>query len=216
MTYSGARSSSLEALPTAAGADASCEETTPAFSRHDLTGHIFSCLLEIAFADARQNGTSIEDALGIASDDIDTIAAMWRPAMVPLLKQRQRQANVSFDEEEEQLLDLFARFRTDDRRETIWLASALTRRCMSPNHLWQDLGLNSRLELGQLMLEFFPALAARNVLNMKWKKFFYRSLCEMEGFTLCASPSCQQCNDYSDCFGEETGLGRLHQKNAGQ
>lgn len=216
MTYTGARISSLEAPQSAAGATSSCEEKTPAFSIDDFTRHVFSCLLEIALSDACQSGTSVEEALGIGADDLDAIAALWKPGMVPLLKARQRQAKVSFDEEEEQLLDLFVRFRSDDRRETMWLASAMTRRCMSPNHLWQDLGLNSRGELGRLMHEFFPALAARNVLNMKWKKFFYRSLCEMEGFTLCASPSCQQCNDYNDCFGEETGLARLHQKSTGQ
>jgi nitrogen fixation protein NifQ len=44
---------------------------------------------------------------------------------------------------------------------------------------------------------------------MKWKKFFYRCLCEMEGFSLCAAPSCAECSDYAACFGEETGVGRL-------
>ena len=28
----------------------------------------------------------------------------------------------------------------------------------------------------------FPTLAAGNTKNMKWKKYFYRKLCEAEGF----------------------------------
>ena len=86
--------------------------------------------------------------------------------------------------------------------ETGWLVSMLARRCMSPNHLWQDLGLSSRGDLNRLMRERFPALAARNTQNMKWKKFFYRCLCEMEGFSLCAAPSCAECSDYTACFGD--------------
>jgi nitrogen fixation protein NifQ len=44
---------------------------------------------------------------------------------------------------------------------------------------------------------------------MKWKKFFYRSLCELEGFVLCASPSCRECSDFHDCFGDESGESAL-------
>ena len=80
---------------------------------------------------------------------------------------------------------------------------------MSGDHLWQDLGLLDRGELNRLMRERFPTLAARNVANMKWKKFFYRMLCELEGFTLCTAPSCRECCDFDDCFGAETGESAL-------
>jgi nitrogen fixation protein NifQ len=213
MTFTGARISSLEAPQPSAGVGSSPEDRTPSFPEDDFTKHIFSCLLEIGLNDANVKGGTIEDTVGLGADDLEALATSFKPGMLPFLNSRRRQPEVAFDEEEEQLLDLFMRFRGDESRETTWLAAILSRRCMSPNHLWQDLGLNSRVELGRLMREFFPTLAARNVLNMKWKKFFYRCLCEMEGFSLCAAPTCQQCNDYNDCFGEETGLSRLPQKN---
>jgi nitrogen fixation protein NifQ len=213
MSFTGARMSSLEAPQLSAGVGSSHEDQAPSFPEDDFTKHIFCCLLEIALSDANVKGGTIEDTVGLGADDLEALATNFNPGMLPHLNARRRQPEVAFDEEEEQLLDLFMRFRGDESRETTWLAAILTRRCMSSNHLWQDLGLNSRVELGRLMREFFPTLAARNVLNMKWKKFFYRCLCEMEGFSLCAAPTCQQCNDYNDCFGEETGLSRLPQKN---
>ena len=35
------------------------------------------------------------------------------------------------------------------------------------------------------------------------KKFLHRLVCSSEGFTICASPVCSECNDYDVCFGEE-------------
>jgi len=40
---------------------------------------------------------------------------------------------------------------------------------------------------------------------MKWKKFFYRMICRDEGFRLCSAPSCAECDDFSVCFGDESG-----------
>ena len=75
--------------------------------------------------------------------------------------------------------------------------------CMGNNHLWQDMGLPSRSALSTLLAAYFPALAAKNTGNMKWKKFFYRQLCERAGFTACNRPSCAACCDYDTCFGAE-------------
>ena len=55
------------------------------------------------------------------------------------------------------------------------------------NHLWQDMGLASRAELSELLGRHFPGLVAKNTGNMKWKKFFYRQLCEREGLSICRS-----------------------------
>lgn len=75
--------------------------------------------------------------------------------------------------------------------------------CMGNDHLWQDLGLPSRRELSQLISLNFPALAEVNNRDMKWKKFLYRELCQREGIYVCASPSCEACADYANCFGPE-------------
>lgn len=75
---------------------------------------------------------------------------------------------------------------------------------LGDQHLWQDLQLASRAELTALMRRWFPALVARNVGDMKWKKFLYRQLCEREQILICKSPSCAACSDFALCFGPET------------
>jgi nitrogen fixation protein NifQ len=82
----------------------------------------------------------------------------------------------------------------------------VARRCLRPNHLWQDLGLRNRGELSQLMQTHFAGLARRNSGDMKWKKFLYRMVCREDGFSICASPICSACDDYGLCFGDEDGV----------
>lgn len=84
-----------------------------------------------------------------------------------------------------------------------WMAEIVTTACMADDHLWQDLGLWSRDHLSRLMTQNFPALAAKNVHDMKWKKFIYKQLCEKEGINACRAPSCEYCTDYLNCFGPE-------------
>ncbi len=83
------------------------------------------------------------------------------------------------------------------------MARTVALACLGDNHLWQDLRLASRSELSALMARWFPALAARNTRDMKWKKFLYKQLCEREEVFICRSPSCAICCDYAKCFGPE-------------
>ncbi|MEO5659862.1 MAG: nitrogen fixation protein NifQ, partial [Polaromonas sp.] len=83
------------------------------------------------------------------------------------------------------------------------VAWALACASLGNNHLWQDLCLPSRGELSALIGRWFPRLAARNTQNMKWKKFFYKQLCERADLVICRSPSCGVCADYPQCFGPE-------------
>jgi nitrogen fixation protein NifQ len=85
-----------------------------------------------------------------------------------------------------------------------WLSCCVASAAMQEQHLWQDMGLANRSLLSRLLNENFPALAARNVGDMKWKKFFYRQLCQRAGLNLCKSPNCADCCDYQACFGPET------------
>lgn len=91
----------------------------------------------------------------------------------------------------------------DPAPDRVALAEAVARACMGDDHLWHDLGLPSRAELSGLLHEHFPGLAARNVNNMRWKKFFYLQLCEQVGVRACRAPSCGVCAHYGDCFGSE-------------
>ncbi|SFB03779.1 nitrogen fixation protein NifQ [Azotobacter beijerinckii] len=106
-------------------------------------------------------------------------------------------------DEWEELRDLLLGSRRGDAPEEVWIASIVAAACLGGDHLWRDLGLESRQQLHDLLTHNFPSLAARNVRNMRWKKFFYKQLCEQEGGYVCRSPSCEQCPTYHDCFGEE-------------
>jgi len=79
-------------------------------------------------------------------------------------------------------------------------ATAVAVACLGDNHLWQDLLLANRTELNALMRYWFPSLVARNVGDMKWKKFLYRQLCERAEILICKSPSCAVCSDHAVCF----------------
>jgi nitrogen fixation protein NifQ len=86
----------------------------------------------------------------------------------------------------------------------VYLADIIAAACLGGDHLWRDLGLATRQDLRELLMLNFPALAALNVRDMKWKKFFYKQLCEQEGGYVCRSPTCEACAVYADCFGPET------------
>jgi nitrogen fixation protein NifQ len=181
-----------------------------------FTAHVFACALAIALQEAAAGGgKNVSSVLGLSRGELSQLIENWAPGAAPFLHIEAQPDTIAFDEEEDQLRELLERFRGDASRETSWMIAILTKRSMSPRHLWQDLGLARREELGRLIGERFPELAARNSNNMKWKKFFYRSLCELEGFVLCAAPTCRECSDFHNCFGDESGesaLARLAQK----
>jgi len=110
----------------------------------------------------------------------------------------------SFREDEIQdLVALLLDHRSRNGDEETWLAYAIAIGCMGGNHLWQDLGLTGRQDLSDLLRNHFAALHDKNVANMKWKKFFYKQLCDRAEVSLCKAPSCQVCDDYPKCFGPE-------------
>jgi nitrogen fixation protein NifQ len=51
----------------------------------------------------------------------------------------------------------------------------------------------------------FAPLARANKRDMKWKKFFFRAICRDASYSLCTAPSCSECCDFDNCFGEEDG-----------
>jgi nitrogen fixation protein NifQ len=88
--------------------------------------------------------------------------------------------------------------------EIAHMAETIAVACLGDNHLWQDLQLAHRAELSALMKHWFPTLVARNVGDMKWKKFLYKQLCEREEIFVCKAPSCAVCSDHPVCFEPET------------
>lgn len=107
------------------------------------------------------------------------------------------------NDEFDDLLDLLLAHRSSSDEPSEWLARAVAAACLGNNHLWQDLGLPNRQALSDLLQQNFTALYARNTGNMKWKRFFYKQLCERAEVNLCKAPSCKVCTDYAQCFGPE-------------
>lgn len=92
--------------------------------------------------------------------------------------------------------------RAGSAAERAAVAEAVAVGCLGDDHLWQDLQLASRAALSALMTRWFPALAAKNVHDMKWKRFLYKQLCD-RAQVQCRAPSCGACSDHARCFGPE-------------
>jgi nitrogen fixation protein NifQ len=101
------------------------------------------------------------------------------------------------------LLELLREHRRDDSAETAQVARAIASACAGQNHLWEDMGLPNRDVLTQLMRHYFTTLYYKNTANQRWKKFFYKQLCDRAEARVCRAPSCGVCSDYSACFGPE-------------
>lgn len=101
------------------------------------------------------------------------------------------------------LVSLLFEHGTVQDEETLAMARVVSASCMGGNHLWQDMKLPNRKALSDLLCRYFRPLYEKNTHDMKWKKFFYKQLCEREGLNLCKAPNCEACSDYKVCFGSE-------------
>lgn len=177
----------------------------------DPVTRAFAAAIELARSSANLAGRA---GLGLGVEEFGALLDRHFPGarrvyltatMRSVLAKAQRSRS-GFDEFED-LLALFLEHRIDDSPETRWLAHALAVTCFGEDHLWQDLGLPDRETLSELLARYFPSLFARNTCGMRWKKFFYKELCDRKGGFVCRSPSCAECSEHLHCFGpEEEGL----------
>lgn len=171
----------------------------------DFDSHVLACIL----AAAAMDDGSLAERAGLADEDLAALLQHSFPwIQTGDLKQVSRSDRVE-DDEVAMVRDLLLAQRSTDGEVGRWLAAMIARRSLEPNHLWEDLGLRERSELSRLLERHFAPLAARNTRNMRWKRFFYRMLCEDDGFVMCTTPVCTQCNDFELCFGEESGESRM-------
>jgi nitrogen fixation protein NifQ len=178
------------------------EARAPACDEFDA--HVAASILAISSAETAELAQPEAAAAGLSAEQFGALVRDFFPkAAASRLFARSETAGRAV--EEACLLELLERCTTAREPFELLLAAMVARRAQRPNHLWQDLGLNNRAELSQLMTRHFKPLALRNTGDMKWKKFLYRIICAEEGFTLCTAPSCAECDDFEDCFGEETG-----------
>lgn len=170
--------------------------------------HVTACILALAIAETIAEHRPLSGTTGLDQADLASVIGQYFPHTAPLLHSLPGGALIR-DADEECLLDLLRHCATDGSAFQIRLAAMIARRAQSPNHLWQDLGLRDRGELGRLMARHFRPLSARNNSDMKWKKFLYRMICRDAGYSLCTAPSCSECCDFEQCFGDESGESRL-------
>ena len=137
--------------------------------------------------------------LGMGDAPHARMLANYFPGPTPPATERSAPAIPELDDLHRLLLD----YRAGERESECWIADIVALACAGADHLWQDLGLDCRDELSQLMQLNFPALARANTGDMKWKKFLYHQLCSREGIYVCPAPSCGECKDYIKCFGPE-------------
>ena len=171
-----------------------------AFDRHALA----SILAAADIDDASTAGR-----VGLSETDLAALIREWFPASANIVAAWGPQPPLVEDDEIAMVRDLMLVNRSSHGETGRWLAAMIARRSMEPNHLWEDLGLRERSELTRILMRHFAPLAMRNTKNMRWKRFFYRMLCEDDGFAMCTTPVCTQCPDFDLCFGDESGESRM-------
>ncbi|KVS66098.1 nitrogen fixation protein NifQ [Burkholderia cepacia] len=87
-----------------------------------------------------------------------------------------------------------------DRDDASCLASIIAHACLRPDHLWRDLGLEGRDAVSAMLDRYFPALAARNVTHLRWKKFLAQEVAASLDVAPGPAPGCPGCEDFGFCF----------------
>ncbi len=167
--------------------------------------HVLASILAVA---ATESG-AVAERVGLAADDLAALIGEWFPSADAVVAAWCLPTDAGEDDELAMVRDLLMAHRSTQGEAGRWLAAMVSRRSMEPNHLWEDLGLRDRSELTRLLMRHFAPLAIRNTRNMRWKRFFYRTLCESDGLVMCSTPVCSRCGDFDLCFGEESGESRL-------
>ncbi|KAA3448395.1 nitrogen fixation protein NifQ [Mesorhizobium sp. SARCC-RB16n] len=165
--------------------------------------HVLACVLSRALDEIDVGEATATQATGLSLADLRDVLTDRFPHAPISAFALEEASDVEPEMEEKLLRDLLLMQARPGDPASARFAKIIARRAMRDDHLWQDLGLFNRAELSRLLATHFPALAAGNTRNMKWKKYLYRMLCEAEGFSICTAPSCRQCTDFESCFGSE-------------
>lgn len=173
------------------------------FDRHVLASILAAGVME---------GGLLFEKVGLSSDELAALLKQEFPS-VRIKGDDLRLGSKRDDNDEVTMVrDLLLAQRSTEGDTGRWLAAMIARRVMEPNHLWADLGLRDRCELSRVLNRHFAPLARRNGNKMRWKRFFYRTLCDDEGLILCTTPVCAECKDFNHCFGDESGESRMAER----
>nr|WP_254223742.1 nitrogen fixation protein NifQ [Burkholderia multivorans] len=125
----------------------------------------------------------------------DVVAALAAPFIVRSLQP----AHVTFVATLHALLlrDIGAAVAVDDAD---CVASIVAHACLRGDHLWRDLGLDGRDAVAAMLDRYFPAVAARNVGQLRWKKFLAQEAAASLRLPPEPAPGCPDCEDFPVCF----------------
>jgi nitrogen fixation protein NifQ len=84
------------------------------------------------------------------------------------------------------------------------LATIIATACLRPDHLWRDLGLSGRDDVTSILQRHYPGFIARNVKNLRWKKFLAQEVALANGRAVTFAPGCPGCEDFAFCYPERT------------
>lgn len=73
------------------------------------------------------------------------------------------------------------------------IAPLIAIKSLEMNHLYQDLGFKSRVQMGNFMKQHFPHLVDLKPKDKLWKKFLYDAIGKV-------APACATCDDQEHCF----------------
>lgn len=88
--------------------------------------------------------------------------------------------------------DYLKKYAIDDEARYV-IAPHIAKKSLEMNHLYQDLGFKSRVQMGAYMAKHFPRLAQLKPKDKLWKKFLYDAIGKV-------APACATCNDQEHCF----------------
>ncbi len=171
----------------------------------DEDRHLFACLLAVAV----QESHNFSARLGLAKSDITSILKRYFPAVsYDFLSQSAIPEIEPLPEYSEEVISILISHVpiepcTHDLLTSVWLCYIIVARAALPGHLWVAMGLFERSQLTAAIRRHLPSLAAANHQNMRWKRYLFKQVCDLNGGVMCKAPNCGVCSDYALCFAEE-------------
>jgi nitrogen fixation protein NifQ len=164
--------------------------------------HLFACLLAVA---AREPHDTAQ-AMGLDDDGMAAIMSHLFPAVDLDILARHTTPNESPPPEvnKDVLEVLLSHIPVEGDACDLFVATLLCKtlaaRAAHPGHLWVAMGLFERPQLTAAIRRHLPTLAEANSENMRWKRYLFKQVCDLNGGVMCKSPNCGMCSDYALCF----------------
>ena len=157
--------------------------------------HVIACIFATAMAETEYH--PMTEALGISRDTISGILETMFPGSYDIDEIVPEDADTGKEAPAEPVLrDMLIANGTAGAPIESWLAQIFIRRCQVGDHMWRSIGLFSRNELTEAMNKYFKPLASKNIYDLKWKRFLYKQMRELNQLSLDKYPYCENCNRY--------------------